>query len=189
MAGLFEKKAFKKSKYIKGFGRKRKEFQPRFGLRAKRDVRLQEEVEVRLLRQLGGDEKLVKRIMALMEEFPAGTIPEFICYEWLERNHIKFSYQAMLFGGRRMSGGLVPDFVIQAGGGLAVAWQVQGEYWHSLARKGGYDRNVTMRMEGTYFQGRRIWKVAQVWEGDLLDKYQRETVLNLALQGVSVRTA
>ena len=178
-----------KSKYIKGFGKKRKEFEPRFGLRAKRTINLQDPLEVRLLRQLGGDEKLVKRIMALMQEYPAGTIPEFIVYCWLEKERIKFIYQAMLFGGRRMSGGLLPDFVVNVGGGLSVAWQVQGEYWHSLSRKKGYDRSVSLRMTGAWFQGRRIWKVAELWEADLLDTHNRDVVCRLALQGISTRQA
>lgn len=178
-----------KSKTIKGFGRKRKEFEPRFGLRARRIVNLQDALEVRLLRQLDGDERLVKRIMALMQEYPAGTIPELICYVWLEKNQIKFTYQAMLYGGRRSNGGLLPDFVVEVGGGLSVAWQVQGEYWHSIARKGSYDRTVSLRLQGAWFQGRRIYKVAELWEADLLDKYQRETVLRLALQGISARQA
>lgn len=186
-ADLFKKTD--KSKTIKGFGRKRKAFEPRFGLRARKIVNLQGELEVRLLRQLDGDEKLVKRVMALMQEYPAGSIPEFICYCWLEKNQIKFTYQAMLYGGRRSSGGLLPDFVVEVGGGLSVAWQVQGEYWHSLARKGSYDRTVSLRLQGAWFQGRRIYRVAELWEADLLDKYQRETVLRLAMQGISARQA
>jgi hypothetical protein len=182
-------KRIDKSKTIRGLGRKRKEFEPKFGLRAKRVVDLRDALEVRLLRTFDGDEKLVKRIIALMERYPAGSIPEFICYTWLEKERIKFTYQAMLFGGRRQSGGLLPDFVVDVGGGLSVAWQVQGEYWHSLARKGSYDRSVSLRLQGAYFRGRRIWKVAELWEADLLDKYQRETVLRLALQGISVRQA
>jgi len=178
-----------KSKTIKGFGKKRKEFEPRFGLRKNRIVDLRDAAEVRLLRALDGDEKLVKRILALMQEYPAGTIPELICYVWLEKERIKFTYQAMLYGGRRASGGLLPDFVVDVGGGLSVAWQVQGEYWHSLARKGGYDRTVSLRLQGAWYQGRRIWKVAELWEADLLDKYQRETVLRMGLQGISARQA
>lgn len=176
-----------KSKTIRGFGKKSKEFSPRFGLRKQRVVDLRDAAEVRLLRALDGDEKLVKRILALMQEYPAGTIPELICYTWLEKERIKFAYQAMLYGGRRQSGGLLPDFVVDVGGGLSVAWQVQGEYWHSLARKGSYDRSVSLRLQGAYYQGRRIWKVAELWEADLLDKYQRETVLRSALQGISLR--
>lgn len=187
MADLFKK--IDKGKTIKGLGKKRKEFEPRFGLRKQRIVDLRDPLEVRLLRSLDGDEKLVKRIIALMQEYPAGTIPELICYTWLEKERIKFTYQAMLYGGRRASGGLLPDFVVDVGGGLSVAWQVQGEYWHSLARKGSYDRTVSLRLQGAWFQGRRIWKVAELWEADLLDKYQRETVLRLALQGISVRQA
>lgn len=187
MADLF--KRIDKGKTLRGFGKKRKEFEPRFGLRKQKIVDLRDPLEVRLLRSLDGDEKLVKRIIALMQEYPAGTIPELICYTWLEKERIKFTYQAMLFGGRRASGGLLPDFVVDVGGGLSVAWQVQGEYWHSLAHKGAYDRTVSLRLQGAWFQGRRIWKVAELWEADLLDRYQRETVLRLGLQGISARQA
>lgn len=186
-AKLFKK--IDKSGTIRGLGKKRKEFEPKFGLRAKKLIDLRDDAEVRLLRLLGGDEKLVKRILKLQQQYPAGTVPEFICYEWLERNRYKFSFQAMLFGGRRASGGLVPDFVIEAGGGLSVAWQVQGEYWHSLARKQGYDRTVKMRLQGAWFQGRRIWAVAELWENDLYDPHQRERVCAMGLQGISARQA
>ena len=184
---LFKK--IDKGKTIRGLGKKRKEFEPKGGLRAKKIVDLRDDAEVRLLRLLDGDEKLVKRILKLQQEYPAGTVPEFICYEWLERNRYKFTYQAMLFGGRRSSGGLLPDFVVQVGGGQSVAWQVQGEYWHSLARKGAYDRTVSLRLRGAWFQGRRIWAVAELWEADLLDPHSRETVCRLGLQGISARQA
>jgi len=79
--------------------------------------------------------------------------------------------------------------VVQVGGGQSVAWQVQGEYWHSLARKGAYDRTVSLRLRGAWFQGRRIWAVAELWEADLLDPHSRETVCRLGLQGISARQA
>jgi hypothetical protein len=83
----------------------------------------------------------------------------------------------------------VPDFAIFRDRTNADAWQVQGEYWHSLSRKQGHDRSVSLRMTGAWFQGRRIWKVAELWEADLLDTHNRDVVCRLALQGISTRQA
>jgi hypothetical protein len=62
-----------KSKYIKGFGKKRKEFEPRFGLRAKRTINLQDPLEVRLLRQLGGEQ----RSHGLRQVPPRGVVLQY----------------------------------------------------------------------------------------------------------------
>ncbi len=142
-------------------------------------------LEVRFTQTLD-DEKLAKRLVKLQAQFPAATLPELVVYNWLEREHVAFEYQVELFGGRRLRGGLLPDFVIQHGAN-AIAIQVQGEYWHSKALKDDRDRAVNLRMLGQIVNGRRIEHVVEVWENDLYQKNLRNTVMNLAIGGSGFR--
>lgn len=142
-------------------------------------------LEVRFVQTLD-DEKLAKRLVKLQEKFPVATLPELVVYNWLEKEHVKFEFQVELFGGRRLRGGLLPDFVVERGAG-AIAWQVQGEYWHSQALKDDGDRIANLRMLGQVVRGRRIEKVVELWENDLYRKSLRNTVMSLALSGVGFR--
>lgn len=134
-------------------------------------------------RQIGGDEKLAKRVMKLKEKYPQGTAPELIVYDWLTRQSVPFSYQAVLFGGRAQRGGLLPDFVVTYG--RTMAWQVQGEYWHSTKLKGDNDYYANLRMLGQVVDGQRIEQVVELWEDDIY--HRRPGVLWNALAGVGLR--
>lgn len=142
----------------------------------------------RFARDLGGtaaDYKIARRVInELKPANPAGSKPELVTYDWLESQNIRFTYQAMLYGGRRQKGGLVPDFVVESGGGL-LAWLVQGEYYHNASFNDGEDLGVIMRLTGAMYQGQIIRTVVQLWERDIYRK--RPLVFQQALLGVGLR--
>lgn len=142
----------------------------------------------KLINNLGGRgdaRKIAKRVMALKPEYPAASIPELVVHDWLTQKKIPFTYQAMLFGGRRAKGGLVPDFVVNYGG-KGLAWQIQGEYWHSRQTAHGQkDFTNTVRLIGTMYQGIRIESVVELWEKDIYRK--RPQIFTEALQGNGLR--
>lgn len=138
-----------------------------------------------LARRLGGDHKLAAQIVSLQQRFPRGTVPELVVYSWLQRHGYAFDYQVELYGGRRFEGGLVPDFVIYQDRTNADVWQVQGEYWHSLSRKGFADKTNNIRMLGQIVNGATVDRVIELWEDDLYLK--RPQIFYLALAGISMR--
>lgn len=142
----------------------------------------------KIVNALGGRSdamKIAKRVMVLKAQHPAASLPELVTYQWLESRNIPFTFQAMLFGGRRTKGGLVPDFVVQYGG-KGMAWQVQGEYWHRYqSQHGQKDLSVRVRLLGTVYKGVRIDYVVELWERDILRK--RPQVFLQALQGIGLR--
>lgn len=128
------------------------------------------------------DYRDAKRVAALENRFPQGTIPELLFYVWLERNEIAFTYQAYLFGGRTNSGGLLPDFMLNyAGRGLAI--QIYGIYWHGNPAKQNQDAIDRMRMVGQIFNGVRIDLVVVIWENDRMYR-DREGTYRDALNGI-----
>lgn len=142
----------------------------------------------KIVRTLGGTTdalRVAKRVLVLRQQFPAGSLPELVTYNWLESRQIPFTFQAMLYGGRRTKGGLVPDFIVQYGG-KSMAWQIQGEYWHDRAtRHGQKDLDNTLRLLGAVYKGVRIDYVVELWEKDVYHK--RPLVFLQALQGVGLR--
>jgi hypothetical protein len=146
-----------------------------------------------LTRRLGGrtaDYKLAKRILQMQtegwyQEIPAASIPELVVYCYLTDNKIPFTYQAMLFGGRRAKGGLVPDFVVQSGG-LGLAWLIQGEYWHDRSTTHGQkDATNRLRLVGTVYKGVRISGMVELWENDIFR--MRPKIFQLALNVIGLR--
>lgn len=140
-------------------------------------------LEIRFAQALD-DEKLARKLVKLQAKFPVATLPELVAYEWLQRRNIPFSFQVELFGGRRVRGGLLPDFVIEQGA-TALAWQIQGEYWHSVGLKDDADRTNNLRMLGQVVDGRRIEQVVELWENDIYQK--RPQVFNMGLAGIGMR--
>ena len=133
-----------------------------------------------------GDERTAKRVQELQAQYPVGTIPELVTYDWLTRGGWRFVYQAQLYGGRGSSGGLLPDFVVETGAGEGMAWQIQGEYWHGKsAEKGVSDAEAALRLTGQTVGGIRIDKVLGLWERDVLDR--RPDVFKYAIAGISLR--
>lgn len=116
----------------------------------------------------------------------SGTVPELIAYDWLQRNSYPFTFQAELYGGRATAGGLLPDFVVETGAGVGMAWQIQGEYWHGKSGdKKVSDAEAAMRLVGQVVGGVRIEKVIYLWESDLYEK--RPQVFQYAVAGISLR--
>jgi len=140
-----------------------------------------------LTRKMNGDEKTAKRVLALQQQYPNGTVPELICMDWLDANKYRYIYQGQLYGGRATSGGLLPDFVVDTGGADGVAMQVQGDYWHAKrsVEKQFSDAEDNMRLLGQVVGGIKIGKVIGVWEGDLLRR--RNQTMQYAVAGISLR--
>lgn len=142
----------------------------------------------RFARDLGGtsdDFKLARRVIEQMQpEFPAASKPELVTYDWLVAQRIPFEFQAMLYGGRRSKGGLVPDFVVWGGNG-GLAWLINGEYWHSQAINSGRDDTARFRLLGATYKGMTITNVVELWEKDVYRK--RPIVFQQALLGIGLR--
>lgn len=138
-----------------------------------------------LIKRLGGDSSLAKRILSLQKKFPVGTIPELLVYDWLRKEGLSFDYQVELYGGRGFRGGLIPDFVLYQDGTNADVWQVNGDYWHSISRKGFHDQTSKWRMLGQIINGRTVKRVMELWESDLY--LMRPEIFYWALAGLEVR--
>jgi hypothetical protein len=134
-----------------------------------------------------GDEKIAKRVRALQLEYPSGTVPELVTMDWLQASKYKFIFQGMLYGGRAAIGGLVPDFVVDTGAMDGMAWQIQGDYWHSKrsVEKQFRDNADNMRLLGQTVGGIRIGKVIPIFESDIYNR--RTQVFQYALAGLSLR--
>lgn len=138
----------------------------------------------RIVRILG-DPKTADRVYKLKRRYPHGTLPELVVLDWLKRMHIAYNYQVQAFGGRRDRGGLVPDFLIP-NHGRAMVWLVQGEYWHSIARKGFADQAAKLKLTGRWVDGYKVRQVLELWESDLYGG-RAERTLRLAMAGIELR--
>lgn len=142
--------------------------------------------ETDLARKLGNDaeaRRLAKRVLKLQTVYPTSSIPELITFDWLEKSGTRFTFQPHLFGGRSTNGGLVPDFVVEAGG-LINVWQVQGTYWHSRFGDRQRDETAKLRFVGAEFGGQRIKLVLDLWEDAIYQK--RPQVFQYALVGLEL---
>lgn len=138
--------------------------------------------------RLVGSEALAKRVLALKRKYPNGTNPELVVFDWLQRQGwIQFEYQVDMFGGRRAPAGegIVPDFIVWTDASWAMAWNVQGEYWHGQSGGKRRDELARLKLLGAYIQGARIGAVVELWESDIYRK--RDVVFSAALAGVGLR--
>ena len=133
-----------------------------------------------LARRVGA--RWAKAVQRLQEQGVVGSTPELLVYAWLTEKKIPFDFQSSMFGGRTFRGGAVPDFVLKHLSQVIVV-RVQGEYWH--ARTGEDDRAEKVRLLGASWQGRRIARVVDVWESDVLDRLER--TMEAAVAGREVR--
>ncbi len=138
-----------------------------------------------LIRKLGGDTELAKRLISLQKKFPVATIPELLCYSWLEKEALNFDFQVDAMGGRRFHGGLVLDFLIYRDGTNADVWNTQGEFWHSISRKGFRDQTNNLRLLGQIINGVTVKRVIDLWEQDLY--LYRPQIFYYALAGLPMR--
>ena len=147
-----------------------------------------ESSEVKDLRRILGDdpetEQLIKRVLALKEKEPVASLPELIAYDWLTRKDIPFTFQGSIYGGRLFRGGQIPDFIIPQGG-MALAWRIQGEYWHSKPGAEEKDLVSKLRLLAGTLNGLQVSAVVDCWERDIYEN--REQVFKLALAGIGLR--
>lgn len=138
-----------------------------------------------LIRKLGGDRELAKRILSLQKKFPVATIPELLVYNWLQKEGYSFEFQVEMYGGRNFSNGLVVDFLLPRDGTSGDVWPVNGMFWHSIARKGLHDQTSSLRMLGQIVRGVTVARVIELWEDDILNLAPQ--VYYYALAGISMR--
>ncbi len=175
---------FKRFQRAPAFAKEPKQF-PTFETEIERGIDGSDPVLQSLIQRLGGDSSLAKRILSLQKKFPVATIPEMIVYDWLRREGLSFEFQVEILGGRNFSGGLVPDFVLYQDRTNADIWQVQGDYFHSISRKGFHDQTSQWRMLGQIVNGATVKRVIELWERDLYAL--RPQIFYLALAGISMR--
>lgn len=133
--------------------------------------------------RLVGSSKLAKKVMALMRQYPNGTLPELLVMDWLMEQQQEYIFQAPLGGGKTVKGGLVADFLVPVGAGWAC-WFIQGDYWHTqvgTVEKNIADKNMTLSQE---YAGKEIELALELWEGKLYK--QRDYVCQMALAGIEV---
>jgi hypothetical protein len=108
---------------------------------------------------------------------PAGTVPEWLVFTWLERHGrkypIDFQYQVPFGGGREVFGAVVTDFVIQD----FIALAVNGQYWHFIQdpTQRGRDELARARVESLGYV------YVEVLDLDILTRI--EPTMQLALLG------
>ena len=138
-------------------------------------------------RKLGDDtpaRRLATRVYNLLQKYTNATIPECIAYDYLERTRLPFTFQASLFGGRSVQGGLVPDFLIN-NRGVGVVWLVQSDYYHKLLGVKQRDAAAKVRMRGAVLDGLVIEQVIEIWERRILSP-DRDSIFNFALAGIEL---
>lgn len=183
LKGLGKSRKYKRLTTLSGgHGRKAQPFTSELGNPSQDFV----DQEAQRIRSLLNDEPLARKVESLKQSNPNGSLPELVTLEWLIREQVRYTYQGGLFGAKTAKGGLLPDFVIDAGGGDAIVWQVQGEYWHSRqAQHGQNDFANNLRMLGQVIEGLRISKVVELWETDIYKK--RPLIFQAAMAGMGLR--
>lgn len=135
-----------------------------------------------LLRMVGNDKRLMKRLQKLMVHHPTSPPGELITYDWLAQENIPFYYQVPFFGGRPKRGGIVLDFLVPYGG-RGLAWRVQNMYWSSKP-DANEDVAEEIRLLGQVHHGVKIEVVVDLWDSAIQNK--RPQVFDLALAGVEM---
>lgn len=144
--------------------------------------RLYSEKEADIAR-LVGSQRIARKVIALMRQYPNGTLPELLVMDWLNDVGEEYVYQAPLNGGRSVKGGLVADFLVPVGAGWAC-WFIQGDYWHTKVgtiEKNTVDKTVALAQE---YAGRKVESALELWEGRLYK--QRDYICQMAMSGIEV---
>ena len=103
---------------------------------------------------------------------------ERIVLSWLDRRGIvDYEFQSSLLGGRFELGGSIVDFLFSE---RALAWRVQGGYWHRGVEKEGSDAIQRELLES---QG---WIVVDIFGSDLDTPERVNETLEKALRGEEV---
>lgn len=167
---------------LKGFSRPKR---PTFADPATPRTVKQEENALSIWAGKLGSESFAKKMLALQKHHITATLPELVTMDWLDQSKIDYEFQVSLFGGRsRAGGGTVLDFLVYDGG-EAMAWPVQGEYWHTLKTVDRRDKEIFLKLLGADVHGTTIRAVVELWEQDIYDK--RPMIFQQALAGRSLR--
>lgn len=113
-----------------------------------------------------------------------GTAPEMLVYDWLERKRLRFEFQSSQFGGRKIRGGIVTDFVVWVGL-RPLAIMVQGMHWHTSATARAKDALTILRLLHTTYGGSKFIAAVEAWENDIYRNVNR--VMEEALRGHGLR--
>ena len=108
-------------------------------------------------------ERNARTVWRLQKRGIRGTAPELLVYDWLERKRVRFEFQSSQFGGRKIRGGIVTDFVVWIGA-LMMAWRVQGAHWHSSAIAKARDQSTKVRLLHTRYYGQKFSAVCDLGE-------------------------
>lgn len=127
---------------------------------------------------------IILRFRSLIEKYPAITYPEAITYYLLEKRKVEFDFQVSQEGGRTELGGLVADFIVDYGG-IGLALQVHGNYWHNKPEVRERDILYNERIIGQNVNGIIINEVVELWEDSLMG-CRREEAMDKALLGIGV---
>lgn len=143
-----------------------------------------EDEEDKLASRLGS-RRLAQKVLKLKKKYPAATVPELVCVEFLERRLIDHRFQIAMLGGRTRQGGLVPDLVLFVGP-TTVVWMVHGNYWHLRPEKRRRDQAQREALKAAAVEGRRCDYVVEIWERRLMDPRLRNQVLEAGLLGIEL---
>ena len=103
---------------------------------------------------------------------------ERICLSWLDKRGITdYEFQSSQMGGRFELGGAIVDFLFSE---RALAWRVQGDYWHTQIAKQATD---SVQRELLEAQG---WTVVDIFGSDLETPEEVNSTLEKALLGEEV---
>ena len=114
-----------------------------------------------------------------------GTAPELLVYDWLKGRKMIFQFQSSMFGGRRIRGGIVCDFIVQYAGGVLI-WMIQGEHWHFTAEQRKHDKAIKIRLKASRPGGQKVVAMVELFENDIYKA--RNAVCEDALRGKERRT-
>lgn len=128
-------------------------------------------------------EEFQQRYQQWRGRYPAGSVPEFIVYEYLTkrkkwRDGLEFKYQYGLLGGRTKYGGLVIDFFITPP--YNMAWNVQGLRYH-LQDPADRAKVILQNAE----MEKRGYITINLWEDDLIER--PTFTIEAALRGESTK--
>lgn len=140
---------------------------------------------LQMLTKALGDRQLAKKVLKLKQQFPLGTFPELVTYQWLEQHGLRFFFQFAVLGGREIRGGQVLDFVVDRGYDVLI-WEVQGQYWHTRPGKVQGDAAERMALLGLNILGKKVGGVVEIWDTRIMDKYKRSPAFTAALSGIEV---
>lgn len=130
-----------------------------------------------------GDVKVTKAVLNLKQTYPNGTTPELVTMDWLNRNQIRYIYQAQ-YGARTVRGSSSTDFVVVSNG-MGIAWEINGVYWHTRFKTAQSDASRALLLLNKVISGVKIDKVVALWEPDIYKKPKQ--VFEMALMGEGLR--